>query len=191
MLIALVLTLLTSTSAVARVPTPDAPQKAAIGSLPPSAPPLLGAQGEPGNWRAFRCSRYFIYRGKSIECDSDLGHDGENLRPILSQTPEALETLNQYQQTRKDAQKLRYVATAGLVMMATGIILGRTLAPNDRILTRNLLLGSGLAISAGSYFWGLTLVRKNEARLTEAAEIYNRAHPKDPLQIQVTTGVEF
>lgn len=157
----------------------------------PTAPPQLGAQREPKDWKTYRCSRYFLYQGKAIECDSDLGRDGESLRPILAKTPEALAKLDSYQNTRKNVQNLRYLSALGLAMMGTGFILSKTMDSDNKVAVRNILVTSGLAISAGTFIWGLTLIRQNESKLTEATEIYNRANPKDPLEIQVTTGVTF
>src|SRR5690348_3928332 len=57
----------------------------------PSAPPAL-TQKIPGY--SPHCERYFEYRGKWLECDSNVSRDGEALRSIMNDVPSAIAELD-------------------------------------------------------------------------------------------------
>ena len=54
---------------------------------PPSAPPKMMS---PRQIEGFNCDRYFLHKGRTYTCDSDVRHDGEILRPILDEVPAAV-----------------------------------------------------------------------------------------------------
>lgn len=157
-----------------------------------TSPPMLGA-AKPPNPDNFRCPRLFSYRGKVLNCDSNLGWDGENLRPIIQGVPDALAELDEYQNNRNKVVALRYVGTAGVVLMLTGFILGKTMDVNnpDRVTIRNLGVIGGATMAIGSFAWGLAIIKGNESRLGRAAALYNQSHPKDPIELQFSTGLRF
>ena len=44
------------------------------------------------------CERYFLFRGKKYECDSNAGTDAERLRSIVMDVPSAVAELDAYQE---------------------------------------------------------------------------------------------
>lgn len=167
--------------------------KAGVKDLPqkPSAPPSFDHNHPPID--SFICPRLYVYRGKTLNCDSALAWDGENLRPILSDTPEALAELDAYQARRRNVQSLRYVGGAGALLALTGSILERTALRDDprRVVIRNIAVFGGLSIAAGSFAFSLALLRSNESRLGRAVQLHNQAKPKDPITLQFSTGIDF
>ena len=176
-------------------PSPAAPKKRAkvapedVG-IPsrPTAPPTLGAK-MPEN--LFSCQRSFVYRGKTLPCDSNLSYDGENLRPILSAVPESIPPLDQYQRNRQKVRTLAYTGSLGLAMALVGHFVSKGYEGDKRILIRNLSVLSGFALTAGSFIYGFTLLNTNEANLREAVRVHNNARPQDPIELQLTTGLTF
>src|SRR4051794_17788082 len=70
----------------------------------PSKPPIKRQIKPP---EIPRCERYFVFEGKRLECDSNVGRDAGRLRPIMKDVPSALIELNAYQQNR---QKIKLAA---------------------------------------------------------------------------------
>src|SRR5690348_8101983 len=71
----------------------------------PSAPPVLSKKLPV---EEFSCTRMVRYRGQTINCDSNLRWDGENLRPIFEDNPAAINELNAYQSNRRSLNNLAY-----------------------------------------------------------------------------------
>lgn len=153
-----------------------------------SAPPPLARKAIP---KVHTCQRQIVYRGQVLNCDSHLHWDGERLRPILQNVPEAISELDIYQKNRRKVQTLAYTSTLGLILIGAGIFLGRNLASADRLAIRNVLAGTGAGITAGSVIYGFTLIRTNEEHLSNSVNIYNDKNPKDPIELKFTTGISF
>jgi hypothetical protein len=153
----------------------------------PSAPPLLQTEGPADT---FKCERTFVYRGKPLICDSYMRQDAERLRPILSSVPTAVAELDSYQRNRRKVTTLAYVASAGLVLLLGSRLLPQS-SSNSLITPRNIGLYGGMGLAAGSVLYGLSFLRTNEAHLGNAVEYYNRAHPRDPIELQFSTGITF
>jgi len=163
----------------------------------PSAPPPLNQLKAPD---FPHCERYFSFKGKKIECDSNLGKDGERLRPIMHDVPSALEELDQYQENRDKVRLAAYGGTAGLLTMGLGIAISRP--PFDpgsgEPRTGGYVLIGGLILAVNSLIYGLSVVKANENHLGKAVQYYNAAHPKSPIelhfsthQVQFSTQVNF
>jgi hypothetical protein len=152
-----------------------------------TAPPKLGVEAPRDQ---FKCERLFIYRGKELNCDSNVRQDAERLRPILQAVPEAVEELNIYQKNRRSLRGLAYVGTAGFLIAVASMFIPHD--PNAEVISaRQAVLVSGAAIAGGSLFYGLSLIRTNEAHLGAAVEIYNKGNPKDPIELKFSTGITF
>lgn len=158
-----------------------------IPKTPKSSPDLT--IGNPPAEDSFRCPRRVIYRGKTMNCDSNLSWDGENLRPLMQNVPEALSELELYQKNRRKAENLRYVGAAGALLILMGLIVPN-FVENKLPYRRVGLLGGG-SIAIGSFVWGQLLLNHNENHLGRAMSAYNQANPLDPIELQFSTGVSF
>ncbi len=155
----------------------------------PSTPPSLVRI--PPKKKVFSCQRQYVYQGKLLECDSNLNLDGENLRPILTEVPEALSELNLYQKNRRSTHKLAYISTVGLAMVGLGFWLSNQYEGNKGIVIRNLLVIPGIAIGGGSLVYGFVLLNTNEHHLHKAVELYNDARPHKRIDLQFNLGISF
>ena len=166
----------------------------------PSAPPGLVQKRAP---TIAHCERYFLYQGKKIECDSNLGSDAENLRPLMKDIPSAVSELDTYQNNRWMARNLAYLGTAGLLILVAGTMFGNEkyidTSPGtnngkegDRLnLMGRYLFYGGAGIAGGSGIYGFSLVRGNEAHIGNAVGHYNRVNPGNPIELQFSTGIHF
>jgi len=167
----------------------------------PSAPIPLKPTEPPDD--AFRCARYLVYKGKRMDCDSNVRRDAERIRPILESVPSAVTELNIYQANRRSIRTSAYLASLGIVAVLVGMIIGSpgvSKQPGGAIYMNNgvpqvntggyIALG-GLLLGVNSFIYGASLIRTNEDHLDRALELYNQAKPQDPLQIQVSTGFQF
>ena len=156
----------------------------------PSAPPAITrktAEEFP------HCERFFLYRGKKIECDSNLGNDGERLRSIMRDVPPALAELDIYQANQNKIRNVAYVGTAGLLTIILGSVVTRT--PFDPVTGSPrfggyAILGGALAV-VNSLIYGLSMVKVNESHLGRAVDHFNQAHPDSPIELKFSTEVNF
>ncbi len=156
----------------------------------PSTPPLL-EQKVPIEYP--HCERYFVYRGKAFECDSNLGRDAERLRVLLKDVPSALFELDTYQENREKIKVASYLGTAGILAMILGVLISRPPFDRDNGSIKPggyVLLGGGI-LAGNSLIYGLSLVKTNESHLRNAVGYYNAAHPDDPIELQFSTRVNF
>ncbi|MFN7685301.1 MAG: hypothetical protein ACK5QT_07820 [Oligoflexia bacterium] len=137
--------------------------------------PQLGPPSVPKD--VLGCERTLIYRAKTLPCDSPIAADGEGLRMLMHDSPEALESLNRYQAQRRSRFGTAYAGTLGLLVAA--------LAPrfSSDATTRNLLVAGGLSFTIGSFAFGKAQLAANERNLDRAIDHYNRKHPDDPIQL--------
>ena len=144
--------------------------------VPPAGMPVLGPTSTPED--ILRCERQIIYRGKKVACDSPSTRDGEGLRMLFADTPEALAQLNQYQETRRSLTSTAYFGMAGLLIAA----LGPRFASNSG--NRTIWIGSGLTLTLASFAYGKAKLNANEDHLDQAIETFNRTHPGDPMELK-------
>ncbi len=88
--------------------------------LKPSTPPALK---QPEVMDAFRCERQFLYKGKILDCDSNVQRDAERLRPIVQDVPAAVAELDIYQRKRQNMRVAAYGVSAGLMLVLVGGLL--------------------------------------------------------------------
>ncbi len=155
----------------------------------PSAPPSLTPQ-KPTN--VIRCQRRFIYRGKQLDCDSNLERDAERLRPVFKDVPEAIAELDMYQKTREQVRSLGYAGGLGLGMAFTGFLLSRT-TTNEQTARdwRVMGIGGGLLVLGITLATGLVALGNASDHLGNAVKQYNQARPGDPIEFQFSTGFDF
>ena len=154
----------------------------------PSTPPTLlqkNATNTP------HCERIFVYGGKKMECDSNLGRDGENLRPILQSVPSALSELNQYQENRQQVKLAAYFGSLGLLSAVVGVIMNHPPFINGEIKPGGYAVLGGLGLGISSFIYGFTALHANESHLEKAVQNYNVVNPQAPILLQFSTGIQF
>jgi hypothetical protein len=156
----------------------------------PSAPPVLLERVPP---EIPHCERYVTYKGKTYECDSQLGLDAEKLRPIVQDVPAALAELDSYQKTQRNVRIAAYVGSLGLASLITGAVISRPMVdPTTGSLKAGGYLSiAGIFLMANAVIYGLSIAEANKAHLGKAVDAYNAARPDDPIQPQFDTRVHF
>lgn len=132
------------------------------------------------------CIRHYVYKGRTYAVDSSRKMDGEGLRVVLRKYSPSEEILNTYQKNLQSTKLPAYFGTVGLLSIIIGPIYAGTLeeSPLGRRDTRYVSLLGGAGILLGSYFWGITNINRNEARLADAVNDYNKSVDRAE-QIQV------
>ncbi|MBI2711561.1 MAG: hypothetical protein HYX41_01685 [Bdellovibrio sp.] len=138
----------------------------------PSAPPELTERIPPN---LPHCERYFVYGGKKIECDSQLGGDAEMLRPIMRDVPAAIAELDAYQRANKNVRLAAYVGTGGVVSAILGGFVSQPLfdPATGAIKPGGYIVFGGIALAANALIYGLSLLKTNEIHIGNAVRIYN------------------
>jgi hypothetical protein len=154
---------------------------------PPSAPPKLSRKipEDP-----FLCKRFFVYQGRKLVCDSHRGRDAENLRPILSEVPEAIAELDAYQRKRRNLNQAAYVGTAGMVLYLGRNLITSLLFPEfdpRRDTYSRWMQWAGLGMVGGTVIYGLNALKASETHLERSIELYNQVRPDRPIQLQFQT----
>ncbi|MBL7714888.1 MAG: hypothetical protein JNL01_05430 [Bdellovibrionales bacterium] len=168
--------------ALARDPLQNLPRQ-------PSAPPMITPVKKPN---VIRCTRKYVYQGRTLDCDSNLDRDGEGLRPVLNQVPASIAELDSYQKKRKEIMKLSYAGGVGLLAILGGSLSSRlTSDPNSAKDLRTAGIASGVLILGVTLITGYTSLRSTQSHLNEAVKKYNDAKPGDPIELQFSTGVDF
>jgi hypothetical protein len=181
----------------AQEPTPNPTPSVKSASQPPTyksapalpssgttTPPKLGVPLNPEH--LYVCERKIEYQGKLLNCDSHLGYDGDNLRPIIDGVPEAMKSLDRYQKRQRAVKDLAYIGSLGLGMVLVGNLFFQGNKP-----VRNTLIFSGLGVTVGSFTIGLVTLQQNEKVLMKAIDQHNQARPSTPIQAIFTTGAQF
>ena len=141
----------------------------------------------------FRCDRLIKYDGKTLPCDSHLRRDGENLRAILSDTPDAVSALDRYQRNRRKIRFAAYTGTLGFATTVFSSSISSLFTKNDASnskdfdRTQKIVRYSGLGVLFGSIFYGLGVLKANESNLDQAILKFNESHPDKPIEILFQT----
>ncbi len=154
----------------------------------PSSPPLL-KQKSPAD--VPHCERYFVYRGKKLECDSNANQDAERLRPIMVDVPSALAELDTYQENHDKLRYTAYFGTIGVLLILGGVFSRPVDFSTGAIRFGGYLALLGAGVTLNSILYGWSVLKTNEAHLSRAVENYNRVHPTDPVQLQFSTDIHF
>ena len=146
---------------------------------------------------SFHCERYVLLGDQKLACDSNVRRDGEKLRTFFESTPLALAEIDIYQRNLMRARSSAYLGSLGLVLAIAGFFVSQRFADNNgtlsntgRVLQNTFILG-GLGLSVGSFVFGYSFIRSNEAHLSRAVQHYNDAHPNAPMELQFSTGFSF
>lgn len=146
-------------------------------------PPTLPLFSASSTRSLFRCTRFVHFAGKQHFCDSFLGKDGENLRPIFETTPLALDSLNRYQANRQNANRWAYASSIGLIsVLVARLFLSHTRTPSGHLSAGGWLLYGGLGLSLFSVTYGSIQLIHNETHLSRAVEVYNQEHPRQQIE---------
>lgn len=156
----------------------------------PSRPPFLELKAPK---YVPHCERFYLYQGKKFECDSNLGRDGEAFRPLMADVPSAIAELDTYQANLRKIRVAAYVSTAGILAVIAGLLISRP--PIDPVSGAfkpgaYVMLG-GFGVTVNSLIYGLSLVKTNEAHLSNAVNNFNAAHPDRAIELQFSTNVNF
>lgn len=170
----------------------------------PSPPPDISSKA-PSD--IFRCERYYTYKGEKLTCDSTAAADGEKLRPLMMDSPDALTELDTYQRNRRRLRSAAYIGTGALLaILATSFAKQRysdaaknaTVGDNDSVATFqaqadffNILYWTSIGIGVGTVVFGVSMLQTNEAHLGSAVQHYNHAHPTQPIELQFSTEIPF
>ena len=146
-----------------------------IACLAASPPQELGPKSVPQD--ILRCERNYVYRQKTLPCDSPTSADGEGLRPLLDAVPAAQQELEIYQANRRGLNLTAYTGMAGLLVAA----LGPRFFENRG--SKNVIVGIGLSFTLSSLAFGRYRLMANEAHLDRAVRRFNEANPGDPITL--------
>jgi len=161
--------------------------------IKPSAPPLLQFECDI---EELGCKRAFIRDGKTMPVDSYHKRDGERLRPIIKDVPDAISELNIYQSNRRTVQSAAMVGTTGLLVLVGSILVGNTINRDPTQQTTGNLVKeigtiAGASIALGSVVYSFGILRTNENHLFTSVENYNAARADDPIELKFSTGILF
>ncbi len=137
------------------------------------------------------CKRPFMYKGDVYSADTAQAQDAGTLKELMLDTPDALETLNDYNRNRKLSKISAYTGTFGLLTFAlAGIVAAQFIQP-DRDSIRSAMTIGGMAIAAGGFLYSFTLLRTNEYLIPKAVNQYNAKHPNEPIELRFEAGWSF
>jgi len=139
-----------------------------------------------------------------MDCDSNVRADGEGLRSIIHDVPDAVSELDLYQSNRRSLKNAAYFATLGFVSAVALYYIGRNIqepnlknpqlpgniSPVGRVVM-DLGVFGGLGLTGGSIIYAFSVVQTNESHLHQAVENYNLARPTDPIVLQFTTKISL
>lgn len=123
------------------------------------------------------CQRRFRLLDRTFAMDSFNARDGEGIRPLANNVPEAITELNHYQANQVRARTAAITGSAGifLVIITQIIASSQTGAEQAAIGGFGRILGFGLA--SGSLLFSIANLNSNEDHLTRAIDAVNRANP--------------
>jgi hypothetical protein len=141
--------------------------------------------------RQIGCDRPFSYRGDVYNVDSPQAQDASNLRTFAQSVPESDELLNSYQRRRELSKLSAYTGTIGILALAFGPRIARSVAPDSQASLKSILQISGLALTIGGFAYSFAILRTNESLIPRAVNAYNQAKPEDPIELKFETGWSF
>lgn len=158
----------------------------------PTAPPSLV---QPIPVDPFHCQRTVIFQGKTLDCDTNVRRDAENLRPIIKDVPSAVAELDTFQSNKRTLRYTAYTASAGLLVALVGYFGSRGTNgfrnANGGYTPAALVTLAGLTVTAGSFVFGFVIYKTNESHLANAVNNFNLARPDTPIELQFKTGFSF
>lgn len=163
-------------------------RKDALVGVKPSAPQFLKPKVTS---KGYGCRRLYLYRGKLGSVDSYNRQDGEQLRPILSSDPKAIEELDLYQSNRRKVRISAYLGTAELLIALGSVIAANQFTGETRKQIRTFGIIGGLGIGIGAGIFSLAILRTNESHLKTAVESFNSKNAEDKVVLQFSTGLLF
>lgn len=141
--------------------------------------------------RQIGCDRPFSYRGDVYNVDSPQAQDASNLRSFAQSVPESDELLKSYQRRRELSKLSAYTGTIGILALAFGPRIAKSVAPDSQASLKSILQISGLALTIGGFAYSFAILRTNESLIPRAVNAYNQAKPEDPIELKFETGWNF
>ena len=137
------------------------------------------------------CDRPFSFQNEIYSADSPQAQDASTLRYFVRDVPEADSILQNYQNNRIKSKISAYTGTVGLLLLIFSGPISQSFNVSNQNQLRSILVWSGLALSAGGFFYSFTLLKSNESLIPEAVNAYNKAHPDNGIELKFTTGWSF
>ncbi|MEO5968452.1 MAG: hypothetical protein ABIQ95_00875 [Bdellovibrionia bacterium] len=180
-------------------PSPYAPQlyqrewyQKEEGQIPknPTVPPPL-TQRTPPN--VSHCERHFLFKGKRLECDSETGKDALGLNPFMRGLPYAESELEIYRENQRKIRFAGFTGTVGVLAMIAGVVISHpVLDPaSGSIRPGGFVTLSGIALTANSLIYGLSMMKANEVHIANAVQYHNTARPNQPIELEFSTHIDF
>jgi hypothetical protein len=174
------------------LPYSPIPYEKEEGMIPksPTAPPPL-TQRVPVD--VPHCERHFIFKGRRIECDSEIGKDALRLSPLMRGLPYAESELDIYRENQRKIRIAGFTGTLGFLAIITGVIVSHpVLDPvSGSIRPGGFITLGGIALTANSLIYGLSMMRANEVHIANAVQYYNTVHPNQPIELEFSTHIDF
>ncbi len=145
----------------------------------------------PPEVKALGCPRPFKIGRKIYSTDSPQSQDAGGLLRALRDDPEAYALLEHYESNRRRARISAYTGSLGLGLMIFSPMIARWVTQTDTQSVQATLRTVGLAITAGGFIYGFTVLRTNEALIPKAVETYNKNHPNQPIELLFEAGWRF
>lgn len=138
------------------------------------------------------CDRPFVYRNEVYSTDSPQAQDAASLKFFTQAVPEANQYLDQYQHNREKAKLSAYTGTFGLLLLLIAPAMSRSFfsAPS-RDKAFEIAQITGIAIAAGGFVYGFTLLRANESLIPKAVDTFNSVKKDDPIELRFSAGWKF
>ena len=115
----------------------------------------------------------------------------QNLKYFTRDSQKAQDLLTQYQENRYQSRVSAYTGTAGILLAIIALPLGRWISPSNPTTIQSAALLLGTAIAIEGYSYSIMLLRENESLIPRATQEYNHDRPKDPVELQFSTGWSF
>lgn len=140
------------------------------------------------------CERPFTYQGETYSVDSPQSQNAANLKYFTSSVPESNELLSKYQSNRKKTELNAYIGTAIFIMGVFALPIARRFERSSSENAEHLsevLRYSAIVLGAADLTYTFSLLHDNETLIPKAVDSYNRAHPKDPIELRFSAGWSF
>jgi hypothetical protein len=120
-------------------------------------------------------------------CDSQFSKDGEGLREIFKSTPQSLNELDLYQQSRRQFRFSAITGSLGLfsILLHSFVPTLLTKDPDQREQIGRWMLIGGAGVLVGGTLISLTSLSLSEKHFNRAIELHNSAHPEKPIILQI------
>lgn len=156
-----------------------------------SSAEIPGRLEKPRSRPSIGCDRPFLFRGEVYAVDAPQAQDASNLRLYVREVPEADSILAEYQNRRDRSRLSAYTGTLGLILYLVANSLSKGAATPESQSLWSTFKYTGLALTAGGFIYSYSLLSSNERLIPQSVDAYNRAKPKEPIELKFETGWSF